>query len=428
MGSSFENVSLLIPRGHSVSPPKLREPLVVKTPVPLAGPNALPPNHVLLKVDKFGFSSNNVTYGALGEVQHYRYVVNQLASLMGFCNLIHLIPRYFEFHPAPKTATTSPESHGIIPVWGFATVILSSIDSIKPGERVYGYLGMSKYILVPVDPRSINIHNFYVPRPHLPADRRPYNQLMRCAADPQYRTDREDETMLYRPLFWTSYWCEDWLNVASYRDATHVIISSASSKTSFCLAYVIKQRRSRENKNLTIIGLTSDRNVPFTQNLNLYDQIVSYNDITQLESKSHKYLYIDVASNSSLNSKLFSHLQSSLLVTVVLGMTNFDDAHGKSPIAGNPVTQTKQKIESFFMPEWLVVRRRQLSVPQITNMQNEAWKRLMGDCKGWVKMEYTRGGEKVKEKFLATVNSQVGPDKGLVFSFWEEDELQRAKL
>jgi hypothetical protein len=37
-------------------------------------PAVLPANHVLIKVDRFGYSANNVTYQALGEVPHFRYV------------------------------------------------------------------------------------------------------------------------------------------------------------------------------------------------------------------------------------------------------------------------------------------------------------------------------------------------------------------
>ena len=37
-------------------------------------PAVLPANHVLIKVDRFGYSANNVTYQALGEVPHFLYV------------------------------------------------------------------------------------------------------------------------------------------------------------------------------------------------------------------------------------------------------------------------------------------------------------------------------------------------------------------
>jgi hypothetical protein len=53
----------------------------------------------------------------------------------------------------------------------------------------------------------------------------------------------EDLTMIYRPLFWTAYWCEDWLHSSNYRGGVSgVVISSASAKTAFCLAYLIGKR------------------------------------------------------------------------------------------------------------------------------------------------------------------------------------------
>jgi len=57
--------------------------------------------------------------------------------------------------------------HGTIPVWGFGTVVLSSHPEIRVGERVFGYLGMTRYLLLPVE-EHVNKFNFYVPRPHLP--------------------------------------------------------------------------------------------------------------------------------------------------------------------------------------------------------------------------------------------------------------------
>lgn len=79
------------------------------------------------------------------------------------------LARYFDFHPAPCADTVSPETHGVIPVWGFGTIIESSHPRIQRGERVYGYFAPAKYLLVPVSASDVNRHNFYIPRPHLPA-------------------------------------------------------------------------------------------------------------------------------------------------------------------------------------------------------------------------------------------------------------------
>ena len=61
-----KNVTIAFPR-HS-SGQDARRPIIVRTPVP----TDLPPNHILLKVDRFGFSANNITYQALGEAPHFR--------------------------------------------------------------------------------------------------------------------------------------------------------------------------------------------------------------------------------------------------------------------------------------------------------------------------------------------------------------------
>lgn len=76
--------------------------------------------------------------------------------------------RYFDFYPAPKSERTSPETHGVIPVWGFATVVETTHPSIGKGERVFGYFGMSRYVLVPLE-TTVNKYSCYIPRPHLPA-------------------------------------------------------------------------------------------------------------------------------------------------------------------------------------------------------------------------------------------------------------------
>lgn len=78
------------------------------------------------------------------------------------------IRRYFEFHPAPTTSSVSPQTHGLIPVWGFGTVVNSTHPRIQSGERVYGYLAPARYLLLPVSPSDVNKYAFYVPRPHLP--------------------------------------------------------------------------------------------------------------------------------------------------------------------------------------------------------------------------------------------------------------------
>lgn len=79
--------------------------------------------------------------------------------------------RYFDFHSAPESGVgmVTPLTHGVVPVWGFGTVVASTCREICGGDRVYGYLAPARYVLLPVDANAITKYAFYVPRPHLPA-------------------------------------------------------------------------------------------------------------------------------------------------------------------------------------------------------------------------------------------------------------------
>ena len=84
-----------------------------RRPGPLGSGQGQAPGAVELHVDRFGFTTNNVTYGLWGDVFSY-----------------------WKFFPAP-------DGWGQIPVWGFGEVTSSGVDGIAVGERFYGYFAMS---------------------------------------------------------------------------------------------------------------------------------------------------------------------------------------------------------------------------------------------------------------------------------------------
>jgi len=187
------------------------------------------------------------------------------------------------------------------------------------------------------------------------SDRRPYNQVNRCAGDPLYDAAKEDLAMLYRPLFWTSFWCEDWLFHGfdqPYRGAKRFIISSASAKTAFSLAYCIKRRIEKETElaGSKVIGLTSKKNLEFTQNLGLYDVVLEYSSFAESSevdvSGEEKWVFIDVAGNDDLNQRIFHHFvaagaKDKLVSAVQLGLTTLSPAATGKATSVNLMTLPK---------------------------------------------------------------------------------------
>lgn len=248
--------------------------------------------------------------------------------------------------------------------------------------------------------------------------------------------------MLYRPLFWTAFWCEDWLNAFDYRGASHVLISSASAKTAFCLAYLLGKRRQRTpTRACKIVGMTSKRNVAFTQELKLYDAVIEYDNLTSaeiLKLSAEKWLYIDVAGSDELNAKVQAHFSTSnsLVASIQLGLTNLSPSAPSaastkfttntslsSPSASS--SKGKLEMEQFFMPEWLAVQRKRLRIDEITNMQALAWRDLMTEGTSWVRIERVYGGNAIERAYREVAVKGTDPRTGMIWSLWDSPELER---
>ena len=158
-------------------------------------PSALADGEARLRIDRFGFSSNNVSYAVIGEML-----------------------RYWEAFPAAD-GSDDTVTWGRVPVWGFAEVVETRSPNVAVGERLFGFLPMSTELVITAgrgDASSVS--DVAAHRAELAG---PYNSLRRCAADPAWRADREDLQMLLYPLFFTSYLIDDSLVADGLADAEH---------------------------------------------------------------------------------------------------------------------------------------------------------------------------------------------------------------
>ncbi len=239
--------------------------------------------------------------------------------------------------------------------------------------------------------------------------------------------------MLFRPLFWSSFWCEDWLFSSSYRGAKRVLISSASAKTAFCLAFCIKRRIRKAGLDTKLVGLTSQKHHAFTQSLGLYDEVADYSDLgnpnpTTLRPGAEKWLYIDVAGNGDTNSRIKAHFDpcgNPLVAAISLGTATL------TPLPSGETPRTSQdtlSLEPFFTPEWLGLRKQQLPPAEFGGMQAKAWHDFIAEGMNWVRFEHVYGGENVLEAYQKFVNGGMGPDEGMIWSLGSREEKVRVAL
>ncbi|MFT6776907.1 MAG: hypothetical protein ACJAV1_000819 [Paraglaciecola sp.] len=256
-------------------------------------------DEVLLKVDSFGFSANNITYSIFGDK-------------MG----------YWGFFPADDT-------WGIVPIWGFATVLESNHTDIKVGEKIFGYLPMATHLVITAGKTSPT-HFFDI------GEKRKsispvYDSYVRCATDPGYQVDREAWQLNYRPLFMTSFVLDDYVGeeiVAAKQPVQQIILTSASSKTAYGAAHLLMKHKAQRGLDYQVIGLTSASNKAFTQGLGCYDQVLSYDEIAQL-GKDRVSWVLDFAGNKNLLLNLQKQFADHLDKLVLIGSTDVDAQQDK---------------------------------------------------------------------------------------------------
>jgi len=128
----------------------------------------LPDEALLVKVDRFAFTANNITYAVLGD---------QL--------------KYWQLFPAPK-------DFGNIPVWGFGEVIASRHPGVAVGERLFGYFPMSTHLVM--EAADVSKRGLRDAAPHRQGVAPVYNAYARVSSDAAFAGRQGDQQALLRTI------------------------------------------------------------------------------------------------------------------------------------------------------------------------------------------------------------------------------------
>ena len=325
----------------------------------------------LLAVDTFGLTSNNITYAMFGEAMSY-----------------------WSFFPAE-------DGWGRMPVWGFAEVAASRHEGLPEGSRVFGYLPPSTQLLV--SPARADGHGFIDASPHRARLPPAYNSYARVEADPVYDAAHEDEQMLLRPLFFTSWLIDDFLEEAGVFGASAVVLSSASSKTSSALAYLLSLR-----EGIDVVGLTSERSAGFARGLGVYDHVVTYDDIGSLPQG--RAVYVDMAGDAAVRSAVHTHYGQELAHSAVVGATHHDQ------MGEVPDSLPGPRPTFFFAPDRVTKRSGDWGREGLETRLAEAWHPYVTWTAGWLKVIHGRGPEALERAYLDLLDGRIDPAAAHVLS------------
>ena len=328
-------------------------------------------NEVMLEIDHFSFTANNITYGVVGDRMNY-----------------------WKFFPAA-------EGQGIIPVWGYANVVASNHPDIEVGSRYYGYYPMSTHLLVKAGKASA--HGFMDLSDHRQGLPGIYNYYTHAATDPSYSVETEAITCLYRPLFVTSFLIDDFLASQGFYGATQVLVTSASSKTAQALAYLLAQRKAHANLDLEVIGLTSKTNTSFVSSLGWYDEEISYVKLDSLNA-DQKSVIVDFSGSYQTQYELQDLLKSKLKYNCRVGLADWTNLRGEKPLP--------DKGELFFAPSHAEKRQKDWGVAGFQEKVGMAWKGFTEAVQPAISIQESKGPDQVKALYLETLKGKIDPSVG----------------
>ncbi len=334
-------------------------------------PPELAPGQALLALERFGLTSNNITYAMFGEAMSY-----------------------WNFFPAE-------DGWGRMPVWGFAAVSASRVDALEPGTRVFGYLPPSSELLV--TPARVSAQGFIDASAHRAPLPPAYNSYANVAADPVYEAEHEEAQMLLRPLFFTSYLIDDFLDEAALFGAGAVVLSSASSKTASALAYLLSLREGIE-----VIGLTSARSTDFARRLEVYDQIVSYDELDSLPQG--RAVYVDMAGDAAVRAAVHGHYGEELVHSAVVGATHHEQ------MGQVPESLPGPRPTFFFAPDRAGKRTADWGREGLERRLAEAWRPYVEWSEGWLEILEESGPEALQHAYLDLLDGRLDPAQAHVLS------------
>jgi hypothetical protein len=329
-------------------------------------------DEALLEIERFGLSSNNITYALTGSTL-----------------------RYWDFFPAEP-------GWGRVPVWGFARVVAGATDGLEEGTRVFGFLPMATHLVV--RPARIDGAGFVDAADHRRALAPAYNLYRAAATDPGYRADREDEQILLRPLFFLAFVLDDFIAEHAAFGADTIVISSASSKAALGTAFLLARRE------LTVIGLTSPRRAETLERLGVYDRVAAYDALDGLEPAD--VVFLDLAGDEQVRGAVHHRYGDRLRHSAAVGATHGDRRPGSDGGARLPGASPA----SFFAPDRIRLRARQWGRDGLDARLAESWNAFVAWCSTWLEIERGDGPDAVESAYRAVLDGRTRPTTGHVLS------------
>jgi hypothetical protein len=335
--------------------------------------DSLADGQVLFKIDRFALTSNNISYAAAGDMLNY-----------------------WGFFPGP-------DRWGRIPAMSFGDVIESKHPDVAVGGRCFGFFPMSRYLVIEPEPTTMGMVDGVAHRSeHAPV----YRTYSYTGPDALYDESREDQILLLRGLFMTSFLVDDMIGDEDFYGAEAGIVTSASSKTAIALGHQLA-RRGRG----PVIGLTSARNREFVEKLGCYDEVVLYDELDRIPelTPAAGAVMVDMAGNGEVVEGIHTRLKDQLKYSCTVGATHWESGARSQDLPG-------PQPEFFFAPSRIVKRSQDWGPAGLQERLGTSWNDFVAFSDQWMAIKRHEGPEALRCVYLEVLGGGLDPSDGHIIS------------
>ena len=349
--------------------------------------HAIDDGEIAVRIESYAFTANNVTYGVAGDT-------------IG----------YWKFFPAEHD---EKNEWGCIPMWGFAEITHAIIEGLNVGERLFGYFPAADSLTL--SPIKVSDQSFSDGKEHRKELPPVYNNYVRLNGDQNYDPSMDAVRALLFPLHITAFCLCDSLAEDLYFGASQVIVVSASSKTAIGLAQGLA-----DSENVPkIVGLTSASNSKFVESLGCYDEVISYDELSNVDYSVGSVM-VDMAGNREILGTLHRELGDSMLKCLTVGMTHWDNETTAEDALGQAML--RDRTEFFFAPAHIQKRIGDWGHDGYAEKTNSFMTARALQSKNWMQVKEIHGLKNFTSTYEEMVDGKINPNEGIIVNLTNQKE------
>ncbi|MEM9234215.1 MAG: DUF2855 family protein, partial [Pseudomonadota bacterium] len=176
------------------------------------------------------------------------------------------------------------------------------------------------------------------------------------------------------------------------------------SKTALSTAMMLRA----EGTDRKVIGLTSSGNKAVVEKVGVYNEVLTYDEIGQLDPH-FPHVMIDFAGNGEVSARVHTHLGDKMRHNAVVGAS-----HAEAPRKAEGMNADRSEV--FFMPAYAAQRMKETD-GQFRKDMREAAGRVVAQAASWMQLETATDREGIETLVHRVREGRIAPDQGGIIEF-----------